>query len=186
MNLVSVIELLDFAILPLLLATAIAAVMVRNLVFSTVLLSIFSLFMALQYLVLGAPDVAITEAAVGAGISTILLLLVLSITGESEHSATGNFFAPIAVVVIIGGMLCFAATGLPPFGDPASPAHQHVVPYYLQKTEPEIGIPNVVTSVLASYRGFDTFGETTVIFAAAVSILLLLGKSKERKDGDDE
>jgi multicomponent Na+:H+ antiporter subunit B len=65
---------------------------------------------------------------------------------------------------------------MPPFGDPANPIHHHVAPHYLEESEHEIGIPNVVTSVLASYRGYDTMGETTVIFAAAVGVLLLLAR----------
>ena len=81
---------LNIIVLFFLVVTAIAVVRVRNLFKSTVLLAIFSLLMAVQYLVLGAPDVAITEAAVGAGISTILLLLAMFLTGDKEKETKGK------------------------------------------------------------------------------------------------
>jgi multicomponent Na+:H+ antiporter subunit B len=56
-----------------------------------------------------------------------------------------------------------------------------VVPRYLEESGAEIGLPNVVTSVLASYRGYDTLGETTVIFTAGIGVLLLLGGRRKEK-----
>ena len=59
--------------------------------------------------------------------------------------------------------------------------HQHVVPRYIWESLGEVGIPNVVTSVLASYRGYDTLGEVTVIFTAAIGVMGLLGRRRRRK-----
>ncbi len=67
---------------------------------------------------------------------------------------------------------------MPAFGDPNAPANQHVVPKYITEGEEETGVPNIVTAVLASYRGYDTLGETTVIFTAGVAVLLLLTRRK--------
>ena len=66
---------------------------------------------------------------------------------------------------------------MPRYGDPEAPIHNYMAPHFLEKTPEEINehVPNVVTAVLASYRGYDTFGETTVIFTAAVCVLMLLG-----------
>ena len=61
------------------------------------------------------------------------------------------------------------------YGDPNSPANRHVATYYLENTKKDTGIPNVVTAVLASYRGYDTLGEVTVIFTAGIGVILLLG-----------
>ena len=58
--------------------------------------------------------------------------------------------------------------------------HHHVVPRYLNDVIAETGVPNVVTAILASYRGYDTLGETTVIFTAGIGVLLLL-KGRRRK-----
>ena len=63
---------------------------------------------------------------------------------------------------------------LPPFGTADTVIHQHVAPRYLADTIKETNVPNVVTSVLADYRGYDTLGETTVIFTAGIGVMLLL------------
>jgi multicomponent Na+:H+ antiporter subunit B len=69
---------------------------------------------------------------------------------------------------------------LPPFGSPDAPIHTHVAPRYLERSIEETNVPNVVSSVLADYRGFDTLGETTVIFTAGIGVMLLLGASRRR------
>jgi multicomponent Na+:H+ antiporter subunit B len=170
--------LIDISLLGLLCITGIAVVRCRNLLTATILLGIFSLLMASMYLALSAPDVAITEAAVGAGISTILLLLVLTITGKEEKTPQGNPILPFLVVLATGAGLIYATKGMPSIGDANAPANQHVASHYINESYHEIGIPNMVTSVLASYRGFDTLGETFVIFTAAISVLLLIGQRK--------
>src|SRR5687767_3059343 len=71
---------IDWAVLTLLILSAFMAVRMRNLLGAAVILGIFSLLMALIYMLLDAPDVALTEAAVGAGISTVLFLGALSFT----------------------------------------------------------------------------------------------------------
>ena len=75
---------------------------------------------------------------------------------------------------ITGAVLIFGTLDAAVYGDPQSPAMQDV-PYYLENTKKHTGIPNVVTAVLASYRGYDTLGEVTVIFTAGIGVILLLG-----------
>ena len=75
---------------------------------------------------------------------------------------------------LTGGLLIYGTVDMPNWGDPASPASLHVSPRYIEKTVEETGVPNMVTSVLADYRGYDTLGETTVIFTAGMACLLLL------------
>jgi multicomponent Na+:H+ antiporter subunit B len=71
---------------------------------------------------------------------------------------------------------------MPNYGDPDAPIHQHVAPTYLADSKPKTGIPNVVTVVLASYRGYDTLGEVTVIFTAGICVMVLLqGRRRRRK-----
>lgn len=164
-----------------LIVTAVSVAVSRDLLFAIVMLGVFSLLMAALYLVMGAADVAITEAAVGAGISTVLLICAVTLTGREEKPARGNNIVPLLLVVATGAALIYATMDMPHFGDLAAPIHLHVAPYYIENTEKEIGIPNMVTAVLASYRGYDTLGETTVIFTAAMSVLLLLGNGVNRK-----
>ena len=75
---------------------------------------------------------------------------------------------------------------VPYYGDPQAPIHTHVAPRYIRETPTEIGVPNVVTAVLASFRGYDTLGETTVIFTAGIAVLLLLRDPPRRRRRDDE
>ena len=87
-----------------------------------------------------------------------------------------------AVCVVSGALLVFAALDLPAFGDPNAPAQLHVAPRYLEESGTLLHIPNVVTTVLASYRGFDTLGETIVVFTAGLGVLMLLaGATRTRR-----
>ncbi len=79
-------------------------------------------------------------------------------------------------MVVTGAVLVYGTLDMPPYGDPSSAIHYHVAPRYLEKSGLEIGLPNVVTSVLASYRGYDTLGEVYVIFTAAVGVLIIIGR----------
>jgi multicomponent Na+:H+ antiporter subunit B len=84
----------------------------------------------------------------------------------------------LALTVLIGAVLCYGALQMPAFGDPDSPASTHVSPRYIEQVMAETHVPNMVTAVLADYRGYDTLGETTVIFTAGVSCLLILRRRK--------
>ena len=169
------ITVVDIALLILLAVTAVTIIRLRNLFGATMLMGIYSLLSAALFVSMDAVDVAFTEAAVGAGISTILMLGTLSLVGWSERVPQHRPVLPLLVTLVVGGILIYGTFDLPPFGDPSNPVHQHVGPYYLDSYD-EMGIPNVVTSVLGSYRGFDTMGETAVVFTALVGVLLLLAR----------
>ena len=168
-------------LLTLLLVTTFAVVRLRNLVAVVMLLGLYSLLMAAVWVLLDAVDVAFTEAAVGAGITTVLLLAAVLLTGHEEKEPKRNPAAPILIVVATGAALVYATFDMPPFGNPDNPAQLHVPPRYINESPKETGIPNMVTSVLTSYRGYDTLGETTVVFTAVVAVLALLG-GRRRED----
>lgn len=163
---------------------AIATVRIRNL-FAVVMLSgIYSLLAASLFVLLDAVDVALTEAAVGAGIMIILMLGTLALTtSEEKVRATGQNLLALVIVVITGGALIYGTLDMPLIGDPEAPAHTHLAPHFTQYSVVEIGIPNMVTSVLASYRGLDTLGEAVVVLTAAVGVLLVLGSGRARPRG---
>lgn len=87
-------------------------------------------------------------------------------------------------VLIMGGLLVYGAEDFPKWGDPDQPGSIHVAPRYTQGTWIETGTPNIVTSVVADYRGYDTMGETTVIYTAGMSVILLLRKKKGGGEGN--
>ncbi len=181
----SLVEMVLFAFI-ICLALYIASL--RSLFAAAMLFGIFSLLSAGLLTMMDAVDVAFTEAAVGAGISTVLFLGALGLTTSEEAATTKHRWTAKLVVTATGLMLAYGTLDMPAYGDPNAPIHRHVAPHYLLDSPDEIGIPNVVTSVLASYRGYDTFGETTVVLTAAVGAILLLGgsTSRRRKGGEGE
>ena len=164
-------------LLSFLAVTAIAMVMLRDLFAVVMLFGIFSLLTASLFLELDAVDVALTEAAVGAGIATVLMLATLALTARQAKNAQRRAVLPLLVVSITGAALIYGTLDMPRHGDAAAPAHRHVAPRYIKDAPRETGIPNMVTSVLASYRGYDTLGEVAVIFTAGVGVMVLLGAS---------
>ena len=168
--------LANIILLTILFVVGIAIARLRSLFAIVMLSGIYSLISATWFVALDAVDVAFTEAAVGAGISTALLLgamLLTSRTAKPEKRA--SFIVPLLVCIAVGCMLVYATIDLPAFGDPDSPANTYVGTDYIERTPNEIGVPNIVTAVLASYRGFDTLGEVGVVFSAALAVILLLG-----------
>lgn len=195
--------ILDIILLLLVAATAVAVISVRSLFSATILAGVYSLLMALVWTNMHALDVAFTEAAVGAGISTILLLGALTRTKRFAKEEKRLHVPAALICLITGAVLIYGTLDMPAFGDPNSAIHTHRVPKLVQQqvvkhpsaAERDKGhphghhpdddfnghVPNTVTSLLAAYRGFDTMFETTVIFVAGLSMLILF---RRRKEGD--
>ena len=146
---------------------------------------IYGLLSASFFVAMDAVDVAFTEASVGAGVSTLLMLITVAMTGRTEHVARHKPYLAFVVVFVTGCLLIYGTLDMPHFGSADAPSHTHVGPRYINDSMQEIGVPNMVTSVLASYRGFDTFGEVTVIFTAGIGVLALLSVAR-RRDDDEE
>ena len=152
----------------------------RDLFTVVILAGIYSFLMGTVLVALDAVDVAMTEASVGAGISTVLLLGALALCRSGEARPMGRRLIPFAAALSTGLLLVHGTYGLPEFSDASAPIHQHVAPRYLQQSMAETGVPNVVTAVLASYRGYDTLGETTVVFTAGIGVIALLRRSRRK------
>jgi len=152
----------------------------RNLFGVVILSGIYSFLMATVLVAMDAVDVAMTEASVGAGISTVLFLGALYLCKSEEARPMHKPWLPLGVSIAVGGVLVYGTLGLPEFSDPNAPIHQHVVPRYLNESKKEVDVPNVVTAVLASYRGYDTLGEIIVVFTAGAGVIALL--RRRRKD----
>jgi multicomponent Na+:H+ antiporter subunit B len=161
----------------LLIALALAIVRLRSLLGIAILSGVYSLVMALVFTVLDAVDVAFTEASVGAGITLTLMLAAMSLTTRREAVKPRNrlrdAFA-LTVAIVVGLAFGYATLDMPMLGDATAIVHHHVAPRYIAAGPIETGVPNMVTAVLASYRGYDTLGEVTVIFTAGVSVIALL------------
>lgn len=173
--------LINIALFAMLITTAFAIVRMDHL-FGVVMLSgVFSLLSAMLFVTLDAVDVAFTEAAVGAGISTVLMLGTIALTARREKRVNNRTFVPLLVCLVTGAVLIYGTLDMPNFGDPNAPAQIHVAPAYLNDSIEEIDVPNVVTSILASYRGYDTMGETAVVFTAGIGVMLILSGLRHRR-----
>ena len=163
----------------------IAIVRQRSLFGVVILAGIYSFLMASVLIVLDAVDVAMTEASVCAGISTVILLATLHLIKTTEIRSVSVRPLPLFVSLLVGVILVWGTLVLPPFGSPDAVIHKHVVPRYIADTIKETNVPNVVTSVLADYRGYDTLGETTVIFTAGIGVMLLLRRARRRRRSEN-
>lgn len=177
-------SLINIVLLSFLVLTALAVARMNDL-FAVVMLSgIYSLLCASLFLDLDAVDVAFTEASVGAGISTLLFLASLKLVGRYEKRTRYRPMLALGVVLATGTLLIYGTLDMPHVGSPDNPVHQHVAPRYLEESMGEVGVPNVVTSILASYRGFDTLGEILVVFTAGIGVTSLLRVSRRTKKED--
>ena len=165
--------LVEIILFVFLLLTAVAVARLGDLFAAAMLTGVFSLLSAGLFTLMDAVDVAFTEAAVGAGISTVLMIGTLALTKDTEAPQRVQV-VPLLTVALTGAALVYGTLDMPHYGDPDAAIHQHVAPRYIEGAQTEFGIPNIVTNVLASYRGFDTLGETVVVLAATVGVLLLL------------
>lgn len=165
-------------ILSLLVITAVGIVRASNLFAAVMLAGLFSLQIAAMFFMLDAADVALTEAAVGAGVATVLLLSGLALLDDEERRVKRSRRLAVTVAVLTTLLMVYATFEMPRLGDPLAPAHQHVAPWYLTETPELIDVPNVVTAILASFRGYDTLGELFVIFTAGVGVLFVLAEPR--------
>ncbi len=146
-----------------------------------VLSSVYSALLTAIFVSLDALDVAMTEAAVGVGVTTTLFLATLKLVGNNAEGFKKFSYISLFLSVGVAFLLVVGIAGLPPLGEMDTPIHQHLSTYFLENTLDDTGIINTVTAILASYRGFDTMGEVVVIFTAGVGVLCLL-----KNEGCDE
>lgn len=191
---------LRYFLLLLLILCAVTACVGKNLQTAVIKYMSFSLIMAVVWILLKSHDLAITEAAVGAGITSVLYFLTLkkiraidvrnkgekpepheSVPAQIAHYFTHNtalrtIYKIFSVVFCItfAGILLYMITYLPKFGGAGNPGVNEVTERYIEQGLYEAGTLNIVTGLVLFYRAFDTFGESTVLFLAASVVLVLL------------
>ena len=126
-----------------------------------------------------AVDVALTEAAVGAGISTLLFIKVLDNIDDTLPKNAARDLSSFILFFLLSIILISFSLNFPEFGLSSTTSDAPSTQYYLNQSQVDIGIPNVVTSILAGYRAFDTLGEVLVIFIAGISVLGILREEKD-------
>ena len=150
-------------------------------------LSLFSILSCVLYLIMDAPDVAMTEAALGTCITTVIFLRLARNSEicvphqvlphqvrNDEQSSNYTKLAGIIVSSSFGAALLYAGQDLSAYGSGGTAVQSGVQEYYNANTYSEIGIPSFVAAILASYRGYDTLGETLVIFIAGLCVVMIM------------
>lgn len=177
---------LNVMLLGFLIVTSLAIARLRELFPVAMLTGLYSLLSASLFTLLDAVDVALTEAAVGAGVVTVLFLATFGLTRATEKPVpVSRALIGLVITAITGAILIYATLDMPHFGAADAPLQTHPLrERYLQTVQSEIDVPNTVTAVLASYRGYDTLGEATVILTAGIGVLMLLGAGRRRQTRD--
>ena len=158
---------------------SISLIIIKDTLSVVIIFGLISALSTLFYVFNLAPDVAITEAAVGSAISTIFFIMTIAIQNKVQNKTNKK------IVIIVVTMLCFIlflilaylAIKLQKYGNSANIIHGKISEYYIANTSKNFGIPNIVTAILGGYRGLDTLFETTVIFAAAMGVRSILSKN---------
>ena len=192
-----------YALLIFLVVCAISVVISKRLLTSIIIFMSYSCVMSIIWLLLESPDLAITEAAVGAGVSSILFFVTLKKIHAVEHEEKAikpkeildmeahwemrvfkKAYKATAVIVCVSIMIILLAvvSQLPRFGNPNNPDNNEVVERYITQGLQETGAVNIVTGMILDYRAFDTFGESCVLFIAATCVMILLRVDTKPKD----
>lgn len=178
---------LSTSLLVLMIVAALAVVRTTNLFAVAILSTVYSLLCAVWFVAMDAVDVAFTEACVGAGVSAALFLAALAHTGDrAKRQKASRLVGGALAAIVFGIALVLIVPFTPIFGDPNSAPNLGIGLDYVRETPVQIGIPNVVTAVLASYRGLDTFGEAVVIFAAGMAVVAILPRHRRKVSGEGE
>jgi multicomponent Na+:H+ antiporter subunit B len=154
----------------------------NNLLTLAVLMSFFSLLLGACYLVMDAPDVTMTEVALGSALSSCVILNMIKNTGDQckKPSIVRIIWAVILCSFFVV-ILSFVCLELPIFGSIDTPLHSGSASYYISNNAADIGIPSFVAAILASYRGFDTLGETSVILIAGLAVVFITSRIDRKR-----
>jgi len=167
----------------LLIIISIKIITAKDLLEAIIYTSVFSLLISVSYLIMDAPDVAMTEAALGACLSTCVYLSLLRKLPSNLKIIQRTKIIPASLICLLFvATLTYMGLELPSYGDENTPLQTHLTRYYIENTGKDIGIPSFVAAILASYRGYDTLGETSVILIAGISVLLVFSKKFEREE----
>lgn len=169
--------LLEGALLVFVLGCALGTALLKDTLASVMAFAAYSLGVSIIWLILQAPDVGLTEAAVGAGIMTILFLIALAntVTPDADRLIERVRWRTVGLVGAFVVVMAATVPALPAIGDPSAPVVSgEITAYYLENAYKQTDVKNAVTAVLAAYRGFDTLGEAVVVFSAGVVALSVL------------
>jgi len=173
------------AILVFMIIGAIIAIETKNLLAAIISVGVVGVGSSIGFLILQAPDLAITQIVVE--VLCLIILIRATISRDLETTGEGREFLGLAVVVIL--LITTFIFGieimreLPQFGNPLLAEGQNTVSYhYLKYGLRDTGAANLVTSIILDYRAYDTLGEATVLFTAIIGALAILRKKSKTNE----
>jgi len=153
---------------------AVAAVQIEDLLSSVIAVGAVGLGLSMAFLILKAPDLAITQLVVE--ILCLIILIRATIKKDLPLIRDGRWlFNSISTLLFIGLFLLsayFAFKDLPKFGQPLMRVAQEYITKGLAKT----GATNIVAAIILDFRGYDTLGEATILFTAVMGVLAVIRK----------
>jgi multisubunit Na+/H+ antiporter MnhB subunit len=163
---------------------AIIAIEVKDLLSSVVAVGAVGFALCLAFLILKAPDLAITQLVVE--ILCLIILIRATIKKDLPLVIEGRWvFNTVSTLLFILVFLFFAHLALkelPSFGEPI----MAMVKRYLEEGTSKTGAVNIVTAVILDFRAYDTLGEATVLFTAVIGIMAVLRRPGRKKIGEKD
>ena len=153
---------------------SLVALEMRHLLSAVIAVGVVGLGLSILFLLLGAPDIAITQVVVDVLVVTVLIRTATR-TDSSEKGARADKLALVGgalLLIVFFGFMIQAFSALPEFGSPG----ERLSDYYLAHGPERTGATNIVTAILLDFRAYDTLGEATVILAAVLGVLVVLRK----------
>lgn len=173
-----------YILLIIMIVGAIIAVEVKDLLSSVVAVGSVGLALSIVFLILKAPDLAITQLVVE--ILCLIILIRATLKRDLPFSTSGRWFLNTFITVcFIAAFLIVAARALrdlPPFGYPI----MRVAGTYLKEGVAQTGATNIVAAIILDYRAYDTLGEATVLFTAVIGVLAIARKIGRKKPGEED
>ncbi len=178
-----------YVLLAAMLVAALAAIQIKDLLAAAVALGIVGFSVAIMFILLQAPDLAIVQIVVET-ITVVFFAAVILRTTNTDATIAGGLKRELVFPAVVYGVFCVvflafvgrALAELPSFGSPTMLVARQYIALGLEKT----GAANVVAAIILDFRGYDTLGEATVLFTAVVGVLTIMRRAgrKELGTGD--
>ncbi len=180
-----------YVLLAVMLVAALVAIQIKDLLAAAVALGIVGFSVAIMFILLQAPDLAIVQIVIETLTVVFFAAVILRTTNTDTTIADGlkrELVFPTVVYVTFGVVFLIlvgrALTELPSFGNPTMLVAKEYIALGLEKT----GAANLVTAIILDFRGYDTLGEATVLFTAVVGVLTIMrraGRKEQNGEGRD-
>lgn len=169
-----------YVLLVFMIIGAIIAIEVKDMLSSIIAVGAVGLGLSMVFLILKAPDVAITQLVVE--ILCLIILIQATLKKDLPFSTTGRWYLNTLITLVFIGLFLTLSLkclkDLPAFGYPT----MKVASMYLENGLAKTGAANLVSSVILDFRAYDTLGEATILFTAVIGVLAIVRRVGRKKE----